>query len=485
MTDAASVVEPEGRADIVDRFGVVVATIRRGVTGFSVRAKILGIILALTVLLGLGVTVQARDAMTSALAGELENRGAAVASDIAARVADPILLSDPLTVHEILKDTVTNHPDAEYAFVVDPDGRLVVHTFGDGGFPTALLDVYPADPDDVVHEHYGSQVGTIHDFRAPILDGSAGAVRLGMSENRLHTVVNGITIQMLVTTAFVALAGIAAAVFLTWLLTRPILDLVETAREVGEGNLTVRASYWAEDEIGSLAAAFNQMVSDLEANQTTIAVNEAARTRLLEQLMTAQEEERKRISRELHDTVGQSLGSIMVEIALLRRGAADGRSMDDEQLDQLVRDSLDQVRLLSRELRPAALDDLGLTAALERYAEDYQIQYPSIAVDIHITLPERLPPLVETAMYRIVQEAMTNTGRHSSAKSVSILITQRDSTVKTIIEDDGSGFDSDEVIRSQRSVGLHGMKERAEMLDGRFTVESGEDGTTVYVEVPL
>ncbi len=485
MTGTASTAQPNERSDIVDRFGAVVATIRHRVTGFSVRTKILGIILALTVLLGLGVTVQVRDAMTSALVGELENRGAAVASDIATRVADPILLSDPVTVHEILQDTVANHPDTEYAFVVDPDGRVVVHTFGDGGFPTALLDVYPADPGETVHEHYDSQVGTIHDFRAPVLDGSAGAVRLGMSESRLHTVVNGITTQMLVTTAFVALVGIAAAIFLTWLLTRPILDLVETARKVGEGDLTARASYWAEDEIGSLAGAFNEMVSDLEANRATIAVNEAARTRLLEQLMTAQEEERKRISRELHDTVGQSLGSIMVEIALRRRGAADGDSMEDGQLDQLVQDSLDQVRQLSRELRPAALDDLGLAAALERYAGDYQIQYPSITVDMHITLPERLPPLVETAMYRIVQEAMTNVGRHSRAKSVSILITQRDGTVKTIIEDDGSGFDPDEVIRRQRSVGLHGMKERADMLDGSFAVESGEDGTTVYVEVPL
>ncbi|MCL1693664.1 MAG: ATP-binding protein, partial [Actinomycetia bacterium] len=134
---------------------------------------------------------------------------------------------------------------------------------------------------------------------------------------------------------------------------------------------------------------------------------------------------------------------------------------------------------------PSALDDLGLAAALERYAEDYHLQHPSITVDMHINLPERLPPLVETAMYRIVQEAMTNAGRHSSAHRVSILITQRDGTVKTIVEDDGSGFDPDEVIRSQRSVGLHGMRERAELLDGSFAVESGHNGTTVYVEVPL
>lgn len=485
MTEVESSKLPETRPDTADRPAALVATIRRRVTGFSVRTKILGIILALTVLLGLGVTLQVRSAVTAVLVDELENRGLAVASDIAARVADPMLLSDPLSVHETLQDTVANHPDAEYAFVVDADGGVVVHTFGDEGFPTALLDVYQAPPSEAVHEHFDSQVGGIHDFQAPIFDGSIGAVRLGMSENRLHGAVNRITTQMLVMIVFVALVGVATASLLTWLLTRPILDLVKTTREVGDGDLTARASHWADDEIGSLAEAFNQMVIDLESNQATIALNVAARTRLLEQLMTAQEEERKRISRELHDTVGQSLSSIMVEIAVLRRSAVDGSSVDNEQLDKLLRDSLDQVRQMSRDLRPSALDDLGLSAALDRYSQDFRAQYPAIGVDIHTDLPARLSPVVETAMYRIVQEAMTNAGRHSGARTVSILIAQRDGTVKTIIEDDGSGFDSNEVVATQRSVGLHAMRERAEILDGSFEIESGEDGTTVYVEVPL
>ncbi len=144
-----------------------------------------------------------------------------------------------------------------------------------------------------------------------------------------------------------------------------------------------------------------------------------------------------------------------------------------------------QVRELSRELRPSALDDLGLQAALSKYAEDFAVRYPDIATDVHIELSQRLPSSVETALYRIVQEAMTNAARHSGASTVSILVVQRRRSLRAIIEDDGSGFDPEVVRRSQTSVGIHAMQERTELLGGRFNIESGPDGTTVYIEVKL
>jgi len=306
-----------------------------------------------------------------------------------------------------------------------------------------------------------------------------------MGDGRLSGVIDGITTQMLVTTFFVALVGVAAASYLTWLLTRPILDLVETTRRVGDGDLTVRASYWANDEIGSLSVAFNQMVGDLAENRSTIADTEAARTRLLDKLITAQEEERKRIARELHDTVGQSLSSMMVGIAVMEKLSGLEAEAKSEELRILAAETLTQVRELSRELRPSALDDLGLKAALDRYAEDFAIRYPGITTDIHVELSERLPSSMETALYRIIQEAMTNTARHSDASTVSILVVQRRRSLRAIIEDDGSGFDLDMVRRSQTSVGIHAMQERTELLGGQFNIESGPDGTTVYIEVKL
>jgi signal transduction histidine kinase len=142
-----------------------------------------------------------------------------------------------------------------------------------------------------------------------------------------------------------------------------------------------------------------------------------------------------------------------------------------------------QVRELSRELRPSALDDLGLVPALERYAEDFALRYSGISAQVHGDLT-RLDQPVETALYRIVQEAMTNAARHGSANNVSVVFVQRPGSVRVIVEDDGSGFEPETVRRNQTSVGLHAMQERAELLNGKFVIESNSGGSTVYVEIP-
>ncbi len=452
---------------------------------FSIRTKILGIVLALTTILGLGITWQVRSVMSLVIVGELENRGLSVVSDLAARTVDPILLNDTYAVFEVLDDTVTNHPDAAYAFILDADGSVVTHTFGPQGFPPGLADLAGHDGETGIgHFDFDSDQGRIHDFVAPILDGDIGVVRLGLSEERLSGVIRGITTQMLLTTFLVGLVGVGAASLLTWLLTRPVLDLVETTRRVGGGDLSARATHWADDEIGVLAESFNQMVADLESNRATIEENELARTRLLEKLINAQEEERKRIARELHDTVGQALSSLMVGIAVLSRLAGDEAVAKRGELDQFALETLDQVRQLGRDLRPSALDDLGLVVALDRYAAEFRMLYPNLTVDLHCDLSSRLSPTIETALYRVVQEGMTNAARHSGAGTVGVVVTQRDGVVQVIVDDDGAGFDPVAARKNGQSVGIHGMLERVELLGGRLDIESSDDGTSVFVEVP-
>jgi len=264
------------------------------------------------------------------------------------------------------------------------------------------------------------------------------------------------------------------------------LQLVETTRRVGRGDLAARAPHWADDEIGALADAFNQMVVDLQTSQQAIAEKEAARTRLLAQLIDAQEEERRRIARDLHDGVGQSLTSLMVGLKLLNQ-LGDNRAIADKtaELRQVAGETLDEVRLLSRQLRPSVLDDLGLAAALERYAAEFPGRYPGLTIDLHCDLPDRLPLPVETTLYRIAQEAMTNAARHSGGQALSVLLTQRAGRVQAIVEDDGRGFDPDAARRNGDSVGLHSMAERAELLGGSLKIESSGGGATVYVEIPL
>jgi len=456
------------------------------VSGVSVRTKILGIVLALTLTLGLGVTLQVRSVMTETLLNELHNHGHSIVRDLVARSVTLLQQKEYTALEQVLTETVRNHPDTRYAFIADATGAVLADTFVDQA-PADLLALTPIIPPlRDYHLHYENYEGEIHDFVQPIFATGGTFIRLGVGERRLQGIVDNTTRRMLLTTFYVAIAGVLAAVLLTWLLTRPILDLVTTTNRVRGGDLTARAPHWTDDEIGRLADAFNQMICELESSQQAVFEKEAARTHLLSRLLSAQEDERKRIARDLHDDIGQALTSALVSIKILEQQVNEPQTQQKiDTLRQMLNETLTRVRLLSRQLRPSALDDLGLAAALERYISEFTNRYPELGVDLHCSITSRLPATIETWLYRIIQEAMTNTARHSEASTISVLVTQRDDHVQAIIEDDGHGFDVSAVRRAGSSVGLHSMVERTQLLGGKLDIESTSAGTTVYVEIPL
>ena len=198
-----------------------------------------------------------------------------------------------------------------------------------------------------------------------------------------------------------------------------------------------------------------------------------------------QELERKRLARELHDETGQALTSILLGLKALEQtiDSDEGRA-GVASLRELVVSTLQNVRRLAVELRPSALDDFGLTPALERLVDTYR-QRASVPVHLEIQLgDERLPSEVETTLYRMVQEALTNVAKHADASGVSILLTRRPSSVVLVVEDDGGGFDLGGI--RDGGLGLSGMQERVALIGGRLRVESAPGkGTTLAAEVPL
>src|SRR5436190_1053573 len=205
----------------------------------------------------------------------------------------------------------------------------------------------------------------------------------------------------------------------------------------------------------------------------------------LRRVVEAQELERRRLARELHDETGQAFTSILLGLKALEERMEDpGARAAVEELRGLVVSTLQDVRRLAVELRPSALDDFGLVAALERLTESFA-QQTGIAVDFQTALAdERLPAEVETALYRIVQESLTNVVKHARARRVSILLARKNGAVKAVVEDDGRGFDPAE--ETEDGFGLVGMRERLALLGGRLEVESGRDaGTTIAAEVPV
>jgi signal transduction histidine kinase len=221
-----------------------------------------------------------------------------------------------------------------------------------------------------------------------------------------------------------------------------------------------------------------------------VGIRARARARLLTTVISVQEEERRRVARELHDGISQTLMSLLLKLRLIENaGTLDESKEIARFLQDIVQSAVRDVRCLARGLHPGILDELGLAAALERYATEFQevhgIQVVAHFLDIACT---RLPSVVETTLYRILQEALNNAVKHAAAKNIRIVIERRHSAVHLSIEDNGRGFDPQALSQGDEStrLGMSTMRERAALLNGTFSVESRPGiGTVINVCIPL
>jgi len=457
--------------------------------------KILGLVVGIVILLSGMMVWQMGNILTNNLRDQLDKRAVSIGSDVAARATNELLINNAYAVYALLQDTLKNNEDVLYMFIVDPQGNVLAHTFGEA-FPKELLKANTvAGPDQYHLAVFRTEVGVVRDVAVPILNGKLGVARVGMDENGLQKAVLRMTWNLLLIALFVSALGIIAAVLLTRVLTHPIRELVALTQRVTQGELDVQGIVHSQDEIGVLTEAFNQMTVSLSQNyrereslMQELREKEEMRLQLLEKVMTAQEEERKRISRELHDETSQALTSLMVGLKVLESEASlcsVGDRLQD--MRQIVSQTLEEVHHLARELRPSVLDDMGLVPALERYIREYEAKYGT-EVDFNVTgfQEQRIPATIEVALYRIVQEALTNVAKYAEASAVSVLLDWREDWVSAIIEDDGQGFDPQQkVSQPGRGLGLFGMQERAALLGGTFKIESQKGkGTTVFIKIP-
>jgi signal transduction histidine kinase len=217
-----------------------------------------------------------------------------------------------------------------------------------------------------------------------------------------------------------------------------------------------------------------------------LAAREEARAQLLRKLISAQEDERKRIARELHDETSQSLAVLAMGLEAVQDALRNGKAPRLDEVKALAVRTLEEVHRLILDLRPAVLDDLGLFSAIRWYAERY-LSTRGIAVrcEIH-ELEHRLPPEVEIALFRIAQEAMNNIARHAKAESVLIQLAPEGRELRIEIEDDGQGFDPAVQPADRPHYGLLGIRERAELLGGTAVLDSAPgQGTRLEIRVPL
>ncbi|UCZ57035.1 histidine kinase [Desulfurispirillum indicum] len=467
----------------------------------NMEAKVLCITVGFILFLGVGVTFEMRTIVSNLMQDELEKQGMSIASDLSARSADLLLTSNIFALHQLLRNTLQNNSNVEYAFVLDNQGQVVAHTFRNG-FPIDLLGIH----DDAVRrkELPGKALvriedQIIHDFSSRISTGNIGTARVGLHERNIQASIRKVVIAITQTTLLMSVVGIFAASILTSLLHQPINLLVEATRRMSRGNYRQRVEVQTKDQIGTLAQAFNELGVTLhnkeQENDTLWAElkkkEEVLRT-LLKTVITAQETERKRISRELHDETGQVLSSLMLHLQSMKDRPITGEMQEEmENIRSLIARTIHEVKRISRQLRPSILDDMGLFSALNHLCEEYQSN-GSFDVDMVVygqNTGKRLLAELEIALYRIVQESLTNISKHAQARNVSIIFTLTPDQLYLVIEDDGKGFDVEQHFSSdayKEHLGLHGMQERVEIIGGTLQIESSrETGTTIYVNVPL
>ncbi|MBI4336734.1 MAG: HAMP domain-containing protein [Chloroflexi bacterium] len=313
-----------------------------------------------------------------------------------------------------------------------------------------------------------------------------------------------------------ATLGFVVTMLGAWVTTRHVVKPTEqlnvAAHRIARGEVETPINVAAQDEIGMLAESLETMRRRLQTWGSELERQVQERTRQLEdrnqelrvlyetlqqkeehlrvllgKVLGAQEEERKRVSRELHDEIGQALSALSMGLERLEQAKPEQLPAlrgPVEALNELARDALSDLRRLAIALRPAALDDLGLVPAIRRYAELY---LGTAGLDYEIReegLEARLDPTLETVVYRVVQEAINNVARHSEATRARVYLRSSDGTLTATVEDNGQGFEP-ALATSGQGLGIQGMRERASLAGGTLTVDTRPGhGTTVRLEIP-
>jgi PAS domain S-box-containing protein len=249
------------------------------------------------------------------------------------------------------------------------------------------------------------------------------------------------------------------------------VSIVAVVDDDADGSHRVRNIHWAVRDVTDQRRA------------------ESVRADLLRRLTTAQEDERRRVSRDLHDQVGQTLMALVLGVQAARSGDALPQAAIEQlnRVQQIADDLGRQLREIAGRLRPTALDDVGLEGALRQSIADWSTQTGVEAEFRSTTLEsERFPSEIETTLYRVVQEALTNVAKHARASHVGVVVARRDCYAVAVIEDDGCGFEPDAVAPAGNGqLGLIGMRERVVLTGGTLEIESRPGhGTTIYARIP-
>ncbi len=453
---------------------------------FSVplRYKIMGLAAGLVALSGTVTIIKVQNILTSNMETLLREKSTAVARELASHSREYILINDLYGLTRLLKDIVENRSEVRYGFVVDPHYNVLAHSFSQG-FPLELLEGEQRLNFQDRTVSLNTNEGIIWDTFYPILEGEVGGVRVGITEAVIRQQTSVFLRSLFIHTAAVIFVALVFSFLLTLIITKPIKKLLEATHSLRKGKYDIINDKFPQDEVGDLVIAFNGMTRQLQQAEIDRKDKEQIRSDFLQRIISTQEQERKRVSRELHDQTGQALASIMVRLNVLGKGDKTDSSDSISSLKKSLIEEMGAIHNLALELRPSVLDDMGLVPALELYINQFRERYGLSVEFVKISMEgRRADHCVETCIYRIIQESLTNVVKHAKADTIKILLELRQETIRGIIEDNGSGFNLGNIPRER--LGIYGMEERASLLGGVLKLDSEPgQGTMVSFTIPV
>jgi signal transduction histidine kinase len=419
----------------------------------SFRARLAVTMGALILLIAAALSIYLPHKLEEEAIALISHKAETLAQLTAFTIHPAIYFQDRAALEEALSGT-RNDKDVAYVIVTDSAGKT-------------LASFRP--------ERANSGRG-VYEVAAPIREGNRelARLRIGMSLARLHREIAATRVNILILSALILAAGLIAVVLISNVLTRPLREVAAGAQRIAAGELTHRVPAGRGDEIGLLAASFNDMAAK-------IAERDASLRQLSKRLLSIQEQERIRIAREVHDELGQALTAMKIDLQQIGRK----HSQLQEPLGGVahtIDEIVELVRRIAADLRPSILDDLGITAALEQQLRRLR-ESTGITTTLTVSEEPEIDMLTGATLYRIAKEALSNVVRHANATAVGISLTLEGGAAVLRIKDNGRGMPP--AVDPNKSLGLLGIRERAELLGGSVTIDSRPgEGTMLTAILP-
>ena len=453
----------------------------------SLRIKVIGLVIFATLLLGLPVIYFVNIDFSRQNNMQLKLMSLAIGKQLSSQSVNYILEDNFYALEKLLKSSVKSDPDLVYAFIENKKGEVIASTF-DGGFPADLLKVNSFNPKSLSAVKIKTNEGLVYDTAVPILRGRLGTVRVGISTKRSSMLLYSLIRSIIIVMIFAAVLAIILSSSIAWWVMTPIVKLSEAFNKVKSGSYDVKLDIKRDDEIGMLARDFNKMAVSLKKADEERMENDNLRKNFINNVIKAQEEERKRIAKDLHDQFAQMLAYIKIRIGLLKNlNNIEEARESVAQISEELTNALDVVRNIARSLMPGILEEMGLVCAVTSYIDDINKKSLNFKVDFYSDYDiknKRFDQNIEINVYRIIQEALSNVILHSHSNYAKINLGIAEGKIIGSVEDYGTGFNYG--LISKDSLGIFGMTERAKLLGGDLKIESKTGaGTLINFYIPL